>query len=108
MADVDEREVQAVINRGGRAAEAGNGESDALRRVQLRLYSSQIANIDSAIEKLKRIVGGFLISRGISFFWRLSRRSWIVNSKDGLTCYKHVAPLGLNEDAPYAAFTHQL
>ena len=54
VADVDEREVQTVINRGGRAAEAGNGESDALRRVQLRLYSSQIANIDSAIEKLKR------------------------------------------------------
>ena len=55
-AEVDEREVQAVINRGGRAAEAGNGngESDALRRVQLRLYSSQIADIDSAIERLKR------------------------------------------------------
>ena len=27
-ADVDEREVQAIINRGGRAAETGNGESD--------------------------------------------------------------------------------
>ena len=53
-ADVDEREVQAVINRGGRAAEADNGESDALRRVQLRLYTSQIADIDNAIEKLKR------------------------------------------------------
>ena len=54
VADVDEREVQAVINRGGRAAEAGNGKSDVLRRVQLRLYSSQIADIDTAIEKLKR------------------------------------------------------
>ena len=54
VADVDEREVQAVINRGGRAAEADNGESDALRRVQLRLYASQLTNIDSAIEKLKR------------------------------------------------------
>ena len=53
-ADVDEREVQAVINRGGRAAEANNGESDPLRRVQLRLYTSQIADIDNAIEKLKR------------------------------------------------------
>ena len=53
-AEVDEREVRAAINRGGRAAEAGNGESDALRRVQLRLYSSQIADIDTAIEKLKR------------------------------------------------------
>ena len=53
-ADVDEREVQAVINRGGRAAEANNGESDPLRRVQLRLYTSQIADIDNAIEKLKQ------------------------------------------------------
>ncbi len=53
-ADVDEREVHAVINRGGRAAKADNGESDALRRVQLRLYTSQIADIDNAIEKLKR------------------------------------------------------
>ena len=53
-ADVDEREVQAVINRGGRAAGADSGESDALRRVQLRLYTSQIADIDSAIERLKR------------------------------------------------------
>ena len=53
-ADVDEREVQAVINRGGRAAEANNGESDPLRRVQLRLYTKQIADIDNAIEKLKR------------------------------------------------------
>ena len=53
-ADVDEREVQAIINRGGRAAEADNGESDPLRRVQLRLYTSQIADIDNAIEKLKR------------------------------------------------------
>ena len=53
-ADVDEREVQAIINRGGRAAEANNGESDPLRRVQLRLYTSQIADIDNAIEKLKR------------------------------------------------------
>ena len=53
-ADVDEREVQAVINRGGRAAEANNGESDPLRRVQLRLYTRQIADIDNAIEKLKR------------------------------------------------------
>ena len=53
-ADVDEREVQAVINRGGRAAEADNGESDPLRRVQLRLYTSQIADIDNAIEKLKQ------------------------------------------------------
>ena len=52
--DVDEREVQAIINRGGRAAEADNGESDPLRRVQLRLYTSQIADIDNAIEKLKR------------------------------------------------------
>ncbi len=53
-ADVDEREVQAIINRGGRAAEADNRESDPLRRVQLRLYTSQIADIDNAIEKLKR------------------------------------------------------
>ena len=53
-AEVDEREVQAIINRGGRAAEANNGESDPLRRVQLRLYTSQIADIDNAIEKLKR------------------------------------------------------
>ena len=53
-ADVDEREVQAIINRGGRAAEADNGESDPLRRVQLRLYTSQIADIDNAIEKLKQ------------------------------------------------------
>jgi hypothetical protein len=53
-ADVDEREVQAIINRGGRAAEANNGESDPLRRVQLRLYTSQIADIDNAIEKLKQ------------------------------------------------------
>ena len=53
-ADVDEREVQAIINRGGRAAETGNGESDPLRRVQLRLYTSLIADIDNAIEKLKR------------------------------------------------------
>ena len=53
-ADVDEREVQAVINRGGHAAEADNGESDPLRRVQLRLYTSQIADIDNAIEKLKQ------------------------------------------------------
>ena len=53
-AAVDEREVQAVINRGGRAAGAGSGGSDDLRRVQLRLYSSQIADIDSAIERLKR------------------------------------------------------
>ena len=51
---VDEREVQAVINRGGRDAESDNGESDILRRVQLRLYTSQIADIDNAIEKLKR------------------------------------------------------
>ena len=54
VADVDERKVQAVIDRGGRAAEADNGESDALRRVQLRLYTSQVADIDNAIEKLKR------------------------------------------------------
>ena len=54
VTDVDEREVQAVINRGGRAAETDNTESDALRRVQLRLYSSQIVDIDNAIEKLKR------------------------------------------------------
>ena len=52
-ATVDEREVQAVINRGGRDAESDNGESDILRRVQLRLYTSQIADIDNAIEKLK-------------------------------------------------------
>ena len=52
--DVDEREVQTVINRGGRAAEADDRESDALRRVQLRLYASQLTNIDNAIEKLKR------------------------------------------------------
>ena len=30
-ADVDEREVQAVINRGGRAAEADNGEVRCLK-----------------------------------------------------------------------------
>ena len=53
-ADVDEREVQAVINRGGRAAEADNTELDAVRRVQLRLYTSLIVNIDNAIDKLKR------------------------------------------------------
>ncbi len=53
-ADVDEREVQAVINRGGRAVESDNGESDALRRVQLRLYTSQIVDIDNAIDKLKQ------------------------------------------------------
>ena len=52
--DVDEREVQAVINRGGRTAEADNSESDALKRVQLRLYTSQLTDIDNAIEKLKR------------------------------------------------------
>ena len=52
--DIDEREVQVVINRGGRAAEADDRESDALRRVQLRLYTSLIADIDNAIEKLKR------------------------------------------------------
>ena len=52
--DIDEREVQVVINRGGRAAEADDRESDALQRVQLRLYTSQIADIDNAIEKLKR------------------------------------------------------
>ena len=52
--DVDEREVQAVINRGGRAAEADGIELDALRRVQLRLYTSQLTSIDNAIEKLKR------------------------------------------------------
>ena len=52
--DVDEREVQAIISRGGRAAEADDKESDALRRVQLRLYISQIVDIDNAIEKLKR------------------------------------------------------
>ena len=52
--DVDEREVQAVINRGGRTAEADNWESDALKRVQLRLYTSQLTDIDNAIEKLKR------------------------------------------------------
>ena len=53
-ADVDEREFQAIINRWGRAAETGNGESAPLRRVQLRLYTSQIADIDNAIEKLKQ------------------------------------------------------
>ena len=53
-ADVDEREVQAVINRGGRTAEFDNRESDALKRVQLRLYTSQLTDIDNAIEKLKR------------------------------------------------------
>ena len=52
--DVDEREVLAVINRGGRTAEADNSESDALKRVQLRLYTSQLTDIDNAIEKLKR------------------------------------------------------
>ena len=52
--EVDEREVQAIISRGGRAAETDNGESDALRRVQLRLYTSQLTDIDNAIEKLKR------------------------------------------------------
>ena len=54
VADVEEREVQAVINRGGRAAEADDRESDALKRVQLRLYTSQLTDIDNAIEKLKR------------------------------------------------------
>ena len=54
VADVDEREVQAVINKGGRAAESDTPESDALKRVQLRLYSSQLTDIDNAIEKLKR------------------------------------------------------
>ena len=65
--DVDEREVQAIINRGGRAAEANNGESDPLRRVQLRLYTSQIADIDNAIESSNKIASGFPISRVISF-----------------------------------------
>ena len=53
-ADVDERQVQAVINRGGRTAESEVWESDALKRVQLRLYTSQLTDIDTAIEKLKR------------------------------------------------------
>lgn len=51
---VGEREVQAVINRGGRAAEADNSESNTLKRIQLRLYTTQVADIDNAIEKLKR------------------------------------------------------
>ena len=54
VADVDEREVQAVINKGGRTAGTDNWESDALKRVQLRLYASQLTDIDNAIEKLKR------------------------------------------------------
>ena len=54
--DVDERQVQAVINRGGRTAESDNSDtlSDTLKRVQLRLYASQLTDIDTAIEKLKR------------------------------------------------------
>lgn len=51
---VDEKAVQAVINRGGRTAENDNLEADALKRVQLRLYTSQLTDIDNAIEKLKR------------------------------------------------------
>ena len=53
-ADIDEREVQVVINRGGRAAETDDRELNTLRRVQLRLYSSQLTDIDNAIGKLKR------------------------------------------------------
>ena len=51
--NVDEKAVQAVINRGGRTAE-NDLEGDALKRVQLRLYASQLNDIDNAIEKLKR------------------------------------------------------
>ena len=51
---VDEKSVQAVINRGGRIAESDGLESDVLKRVQLRIYSSQLNDIDNAIDKLKR------------------------------------------------------
>ena len=53
-ADVDEKEVHAVINRGGRVGAADGRESDTLKRLQLRLYTSQIVDIDNAIDKLKQ------------------------------------------------------
>ena len=52
--DVDEREVQAVINRGGRTAASDSWEADTVKRVQLRLYASQLTDIDNAVETLKR------------------------------------------------------
>ena len=52
--DVDEKAVHAVINRGGRVGAANGRESDTLKRVQLRLYTSQIVDIDNAIDKLKQ------------------------------------------------------
>ena len=52
--DDDEKAVHAVINRGGRVGAANGRESDTLKRVQLRLYASQIVDIDNAIDKLKQ------------------------------------------------------
>jgi hypothetical protein len=47
------QDVRTVINRGGTVAKAEDLEVDTLRRVQLRLYGTKIAEIDAAIEQSK-------------------------------------------------------
>ncbi|MCZ6680679.1 MAG: hypothetical protein O7E52_25900 [Candidatus Poribacteria bacterium] len=52
--DVDEKEIAAIINKGGRSAAFEDSDAlDVLKRVQLRLYTSQLAEIDTAIARLK-------------------------------------------------------
>lgn len=63
---LSEQEVQQIINRGGSVAQSEIREDD-LKRLQLRLYASMVAEIDEACaQRPKR--------------YRLSRHSWIVEA----------------------------
>ena len=48
-----EKDILAFINQGGSSAKGEDNGSEELKRVQLRLYSSKLSEIDRAIEDLK-------------------------------------------------------